>query len=306
MAPVVEKIQEIPNIQLGEGPHWDIATQSLYFVDIFGKAIHKYVPATGKHTKAVFDKPVSLIVPVKGQRNKFVISLEREVYVVTWDGESEKASSLSKLGEVDQGTQTRINDGKCDPKGRLWFGTMGAEPVYGQVEPNSGSFFSYSNSKITTHLTKVGISNGLAWDTKLNKFYYIDSLKGSIDQFDIKLETGEISNRQAIFTLNKHNIDGVPDGMTIDADGNLWVAIFNGYKVLKINPRKPETLIQTVDIPAKQTTSVAWGGPNLDILYVTSASFTVDGEVLSPPNHGATFKITGLGVKGLPADEFVL
>ncbi|KAF7285022.1 hypothetical protein GWI33_012336 [Rhynchophorus ferrugineus] len=270
MAPVVEKIQEIPNIQLGEGPHWDIATQSLYFVDIFGKAIHKYVPATGKHTKAVFDKPVSLIVPVKGQRNKFVISLEREVYVVTWDGESEKASSLSKLGEVDQGTQTRINDGKCDPKGRLWFGTMGAEPVYGQVEPNSGSFFSYSNSKITTHLTKVGISNG------------------SIDQFDIKLETGEISNRQAIFTLNKHNIDGVPDGMTIDADGNLWVAIFNGYKVLKINPRKPETLIQTVDIPAKQTTSVAWGGPNLDILYVTSASFTVD------------------GVKGLPADEFVL
>lgn len=306
MAPVVERIKDIPNIDLGEGPYWDIETQSLFFVDIVGKAIHKYVPSTGKHTKAVLDKPVSLIVPVKGHKDKFVISHGKEVLIVTWDGVSSKVSKREKIAEVDQGIESRINDGKCDPTGRLWFGTIGPEPIFGQIERHRASFFSYDNGKVITHLTKVDISNGLAWNTALNKFYYIDSLKKTVDQFDVDLEAGIISNRQPIFTFDKHNIAGVPDGMTIDADGNLWVAVFDGYKVLNIDPRRPETLLRTLDIPAKQTTCVAFGGPNLDILYVTSAKMTQDGVVLPPPDHGATYKVTGLGVKGVPVDEYVL
>ncbi|KAH1017172.1 hypothetical protein HUJ05_007872 [Dendroctonus ponderosae] len=305
MAPKILRVAEIPNLVLGEGPHWDIETQNLYIVDIFGKSIHKFNASTGQHSKAIFDKPVSFIVPVKGQRNKFVISLEREICVITWDGISERPSKIEKLAEVDQDTQNRINDGKCDPRGRLWAGTMGPEPEPGHFQPEAGSLFSLDGGEVTTFATKVGISNGLAWNTKLGKFYYNDSLVKRVDEFDYDINSGVISNRKTIFTFSKHDIDGLPDGMTIDADGNLWVAVFNGSSVIKIDPRKPETLLETIKVPAKQTTSVAWGGIDLNILYVTSASMTVDGVELLPPNHGATFQITGLGTKGLPADNFV-
>lgn len=306
MAPRVELIKEIPKLELGEGPHWDIETQSLYFVDIFGKTIHKFNPSTGQHTKATFDKPVSLIVPVKGKRDQFVISIERELSIVTWDGRSEKVSKIEKIAEVDQGTENRINDGKCDPSGRLWCGTMGPEPENGHVAPSCGSLFSLNNGTVTSHVTNVGISNGLAWNTKLKQMYYIDSFAGSVDAFDFDIDNGTATNRRAIFTLSKHGIDGFPDGMAIDVNGNLWVAVFNSFKVINIDPRKPETLLQTIDIPAKQVTSVAWGGIDLDVLYVTSASFTVDGTTLEDRTHGATFRVTGLKTKGLPGDNFVL
>lgn len=108
------------------------------------------------------------------------------------------------------------------------------------------------------------------------------------------------ANRTTIFTLAKHGLTGVPDGQTIDTDGNLWVAIFLGSCVIKIDPRKPETLLQTIPIPAKEVTSVAFGGPNLDQLYVTSARFTIH-EELPPPVHGATYVVKNTGSKGFPA-----
>ncbi|ENN81654.1 hypothetical protein YQE_01952, partial [Dendroctonus ponderosae] len=252
MAPKILRVAEIPNLVLGEGPHWDIETQNLYLVDIFGKSIHKFNASTGQHSKAIFDKPVSFIIPVKGQRNRFVISLEREICVITWDGISERPSKIEKLAEVDQDTQNRINDGKCDPRGRLWAGTMGPEPEPGHFQPEAGSLFSLDGGKVTTFATKVGISNGLAWNTKLGKFYYNDSLVKRVDEFDYDINSGVISNRKTIFTFSKHDIDGLPDGMTIDADGNLWVAVFNGSSVIKIDPRKPETLLETIKVPAKQ------------------------------------------------------
>lgn len=306
MAPTVKKIPEIPNLELGEGPHWDVETQSLYLVDIFGKSVHKYVPSTGQHTKAVFEKPVSIIIPVQGQRDKFIVSLEREISILTWDGRTGKISDVQTLAEVDKGTENRLNDGKCDPNGRLWTGTMGHEPENGHCLPQSGALYSLSKGVLKQHVQQIGISNGLAWNLALKKFYYIDSFAFTVDEFDYDLVTGDISNRHPVFTLKNHGLDGLPDGMTIDKDGNLWIAIFNGYKVIKIDPRKPETLLQTIKIPAKQVTSVVWGGVDLDVLYVTSASFTVDGVELPPPYHGATFQVTGLGTKGLPSDSFVL
>ncbi|KAJ8944500.1 hypothetical protein NQ318_011758 [Aromia moschata] len=307
MAPTVELIKEIGSVELGEAPHWDEETQSLYFVDIFGESIHKYVPATKKHTKAIIGtNHVSIIIPVKGQKDKFVISIGREIALVTWDGESETVSEVKKLYEVDNNPDTidnRFNDGKCDPSGRLWAGTMGIEPENGHVQPEMGSLFSFENKKVTSHLNKIGISNGLAWSTELKKFYYIDSFKGRVEEYDFDIESGTISNGKPIFTLEKHNISGFPDGMTIDTDGNLWLAVFNGYQIIQIDPRKPETLLQSIQFPAKQVTSVAFGGPNLDELYVTSARFTVDGQVLPPPEHGGTYKVTSVVPGGPHLDE---
>lgn len=302
MGPKVEKIGD-KCFELGEGPHWDSQTNSLFFVDIFGKSIHKYTPSNGKFTEAKFDKHVSLIVPVEGAPNKFIISLNREIVLITWDGTSSKISDVKKIAEVDSKQDVddnRFNDGKCDPSGRLWAGTMGVEPVNGQVAPNKGSLYSLEkNNEIKTHLTPVSISNGLAWNLELKKFYYIDSPERKVFQFDFDVEKGTISNQKTIFTFDRHDIPGFPDGQAIDRDGNLWIAVFNGYRVVKIDPRRPETLLQTIDIPAKQVTSVAFGGKNLDELYVTTASFTINGEELKPPNHGALYRVTGVKAKGV-------
>ncbi|XP_028147046.1 uncharacterized protein LOC114340496 [Diabrotica virgifera virgifera] len=314
MNPKLERVKEISTTELGEGPHWDAETQSLYLVDIFGQAIHRYVPATRQHTKVVLERSkvpsdaaykrknlVSLVLPVKGQKDRFVVGLDRELLAVTWDGVSDKVTNIEKIVEVQTENElvnNRFNDGKCDPSGRIWAGTMGEEPTNGNVAPGRGSLFSIQNGKAVKHLGQLGISNGLAWNEQLKKMYYIDSFKRCIEEYDFDIQNGTISNGKSIFSLEKNNVVGFPDGMTIDVDGNLWVAVFGGYKVIKIDPRKPETLLATIPIPAKEVTSVTFGGPNLDELYVTSANFTINGEVLPPPEHGGTYKVTGLNTKG--------
>lgn len=308
MDPVVEKVETISDkLILGEGPHWDAETQSLYFVDIFNNAIHRYVPATKEHYKVKLDSNVSIVVPVKNHKNKFVVTLERKVAVITWDGKSQTVSNWEEICELDKGlVGHRINDGKCDITGRLWTGTMGPEPQLGHCENNKGTLFSLNATKtLTSHLGGIGISNGLAWSLDNKKMYYIDSLKESVSQFDFDVTSGTISNETTIFSFKNAGVKGLPDGMTIDTNGNLWVACFSGYQVIQIDPRKTDTLLRSVKLPAKQVTSVAFGGKNLDELYVTTASFTIDDVVLSGPEHGAIYKITGLGVKGLPADDFV-
>ncbi|XP_044267326.1 regucalcin-like isoform X1 [Tribolium madens] len=301
----------VESVELGEGPHWDAETQSLYFVDIYGKAIHKYVPATKKHTKAVIGiNHVSLIIPVQDQKNKFLISIGRDLNIVTWDGESETVSHMEKIYEIDNKPNTlnnRFNDGKCDALGRLWAGSMGAQPVPGHVELNKGSFISLeSRGKAKTHLTKVGISNGLAWSLDNNYLYYIDSQKNTVDRYDFDLQKGIISNGESIFSLKKANLTGILDGMTIDTDGNLWIANFGGGRVLKVDPRSPQRLLNMIEMPAHQVTSVAFGGANLDQLFVTTAGLTTDGVAYPPPNNGATYVITGTEAKGLPGIRFKL
>ncbi|KAI4464168.1 regucalcin [Holotrichia oblita] len=301
--PVVERVAD--SCELGEGPHWDVDTQSLYYVDIFEHSIHKYTPSTKTHTKAIVgDDTVSFIIPIEGAPNKYLISFGRQVAVISWDGVSDKVVGFKKITEVDteEGSlENRINDAKCDPTGRLWCGTMGPEPIKGHITPLKGSFYSVdSNGEVKRHVTPVSCSNGLAWSSDGTKFYYIDSGTREIHQYDVDLSNGMISNKTVVFSFEDVSIEGFPDGQTIDTDGNLWVAVFAGYKVIKIDPRRYNTLLETIDIPSKQVTSVAFGGPNLDELYVTSASFTIDGVVLPPPNHGALYRVTGLGVKGCP------
>jgi gluconolactonase len=301
MAPVIEVITE--RVTLGEGPHWDEATQTLYFVDIFGQAIHKYVPSTNTHTKVVIEGgPVTMVVPVEGTSDQFVISIGRKLVLVTWDGVSGKISNSELLIEVENKAgyfNNRFNDGKADPSGRLWAGTMGPEPEIGKLEKEKGALYTLiGKHQVKTHLTKVSIANGLAWNLELKKMYYIDSPRRTIDEYDYNIDKGEICNRKVVFNLDLHNIPGVPDGMTMDTDGNLWVAVFDGGCLLHINPRTSE-LISTINFPARQITAAAFGGPNLDELYVTSAQLVVNGVKQAHP-AGAVFRVTGTGARGQP------
>ncbi|KAK4879087.1 hypothetical protein RN001_007233 [Aquatica leii] len=300
MSPTIEVVTE--RATLGEGPHWDVSSQCLYYVDIFGQTINKYVPSTKTHTKARIEGgPVTFVIPVEGQQNSFLIGLGRKIAEVIWDGLSETISDIEILVEVEDEIglrNNRLNDGKADPSGRLWAGTMGPEPEIGKLEHEKGTLYTLiGRHSVKEHLKKVSISNGLAWNVKLKKMYYIDSPLKTVDQYDYNLSKGEISNKKVVFDLEKHNIPGVPDGMTIDTEGNLWVAVFNGSRILKINPNTSE-LLTTINFPAKQITAAAFGGPNLEDLYVTSAQLVVDGQK-QPEPAGAVFKVTGTGSKGL-------
>lgn len=139
---------------------------------------------------------MSFVIPVEGAKNKFAIGLGRTLAVVTWDGVSKMVSNVEKLGDVDNEPDTlgnRLNDAKADPSGRLWLGTMGPEPVYGHVEPKKGSLYSFGPDKsFKRHLTKITVSNGLAWNEALKKFYYIDSPERTIVQFDFDITAGTI------------------------------------------------------------------------------------------------------------------
>lgn len=139
---------------------------------------------------------MSLIIPVEGHKDKYLITIKRKIAVVTWDGISETVSDIEIIGEVENSPETidnRFNDGKADPSGRLWLGTMGSEPELGKVTPKAGALYSLeSGKKIKQHLNRVSISNGLAWNVALKKFYYIDSPERKIFQFDYDEISGTI------------------------------------------------------------------------------------------------------------------
>ncbi|XP_047990276.1 regucalcin-like isoform X1 [Leguminivora glycinivorella] len=301
MSPKVEKISE-QALLIGEGPHWDDRTQSLYFVSILENTIHKYDAATGTHTSTKLDGRPGFIVPLDGHLDQFVVGLEREFVVVQWDG-VDAARVVRLLGDVDQhAVGNRINDGKADPRGRLYAGTMDAATTMETLEAHKGTLYRLDESGITALCDRITISNGLAWDVGARAMYYIDSAERNIRRYDYDADTGDVSNPQFIFDLKQHDVEGLPDGCTIDTDGNLWVALFGGGCVIQVSP--DGQLLRAVPVPAKQVTSCTFGGPELDILFVTTARIDTVEEQKFP--SGCTFKITGLGVKGHPNVNFKL
>lgn len=137
-----------------------------------------------------------MVIPVDGTTNKFLISIGRKLVIVTWDGVSDKIAGSEILLEVENKPgyfNNRFNDGKADPSGRLWAGTMGPEPEIGKLEKEKGALYTLvERHQVKTHLTKVSIANGLAWNLQLKKMYYIDSPRRTVDQYDFNLAKGEI------------------------------------------------------------------------------------------------------------------
>jgi len=306
MSPIVEQIAQ--PIELGEGPHWDEVAKALYYVDIFASTIHKYVPATKKHTFAkVGEKSVSLIVPVKGDNGKFVIGYGGQLAVVSWDGVAEQVSDLQVVATIDARANNRINDGKVSPSGILYAGSMSYPLENGEFEQEVGVFASFKNSTVKQHLDKITISNGLCWSLDEKTFYYIDSATYKIDSFDYDKTKDELSNRKTIFELKKNGIPGTPDGMVIVVEGKLWFACFGGHQVVRIDPSNGKVLSKIEFPAAPRITSLAFGGKNLDELYVTSAYVELtDAERKKYPQSGAVFKVTNLGTKGFAGVSFAL
>ncbi|KPU79866.1 uncharacterized protein Dana_GF18129, isoform C [Drosophila ananassae] len=295
------KVEALPDsyAQLGEGPHWDEARQSLYFVDLESAGINRYDFKQNKIYKAKIEGEqwATFILPIEGKPQEFAVGCTRRVVVVKWDSCSPVAKVVCTLFEVQPNDKdNRLNDAKCDPEGRFFGGTMfdGEGDIFTQWK---GQLYSWqSGGPVNVVRDQVGISNGLTWDAKAKKFYYIDTNNFEVVGYDYDQATGAVCKPKVVFDLRSIRPEGplFPDGMTIDTEGNLYVATFNGGTVFKVDPKKCE-ILQEIKIPTTQITSVAFGGPNLDILYVTTAD-----KYDQPKPAGTTYQVTGLCAKGYP------
>ncbi|XP_020786851.1 regucalcin isoform X2 [Boleophthalmus pectinirostris] len=297
MSPV--KVEPVVNLHalVGEGPVWEESEQTLLFVDIMGKKIHRWNPTTNQITSCSTDAPVGFAVPARG--GGYVAGVGRTFSAVDWS-----TGAVTSLVTVDDDKpQNRLNDGKVDPAGRLFAGTMGLEQSPGEVQRKQGSLFSVdSDLTLIQHLDQVDISNGLDWSSDGKLFFYVDSLKKTLDVFDYDVATGRMDSRRVVFELKDE--EGLPDGLTLDADGKIWICCYNGWRVIQVDPHTGVRL-QTVALPVSKTTSCCFGGPHYSDLYVTSASLGLSQSDLRVQTFaGATFRISGLGVKGRPPVEF--
>lgn len=276
---------------LGEGPCWDGKNGLLYWVDIEGKKLHFYNPSTGADKEIEVGEMIGAVVP--REAGGVVVVLESGFYFL--DPEDGKLAQIADPESDFPGN--RFNDGKCDPDGRFWAGTLNLSGK----EKQAALYRLDTNHKVTKKLSNLSLSNGLAWSPDNRFFYLIDTPTKRVTKYRYYVETGEISDPEAVIEFLEG--EGFPDGMTIDAEGNLWIAHWGGGKVTNWNPETGE-LLQTVEVPALNVTSCAFGGEELNELYITTARNGMnEAELAQYPHAGGLFKVR-TAVKGMPANQF--
>ena len=270
---------------LGEGPAWDSKTQTLYWLDILEKRIY-----ADTRILAQLDDLVCCIVPRKNGN----LLLGTRLGFADLNPDSVQ---LTVLAALDSELPTnRLNDGKCDPAGRLLAGTMDMN----EKDPN-GALYSFDGKNSTRLLDKVTISNGLAWSVDYKTFYYIDTPTREVKAFDYDLATGQIANPRVAIHIPESL--GWPDGMTSDTDGNLWIALWGGAQVTKWNPSTGK-LLEQIPVPALQTSSCVFGGKDMNELYITSARKSMsETDLKKYPLSGGLFKVI-TNVVGMKTFEF--
>jgi sugar lactone lactonase YvrE len=275
---------------LGEGAIWDSRKNVLHWVDIDKFQIHTFDPATNQDSFIEVGTHVGTVVkraPEVG--GGFIAGLASSIAHV------EDSGQVSSLVELKEHPRNRTNDGKCDPAGRFWCGSYNFD-----MTPNVCNLWMLDlDQKLHHKLGGVTVSNGLVWTADATTMYYIDSVSGHLDAFDYDNATGNISNRRNAAT----NVwGGYFDGMTIDDEDNVYIAIWEGGAVLKIDPRSGK-LLEKIEVPGvRNVTSCAFGGPTLSDLYITSSG--KDTKPAEEPNAGAIFKIEIHSSRGVAAFEY--
>ena len=277
--------------QVGEGPLWDEERQVLYWVDILSSLLYIYDPATGENRALDVGRHVGTVVT---RASGGLMLAVREGFA-SFDLETQELTLIANPEAHITGN--RFNDGKCDPAGRFWAGTMAYENP-----TNQGSLYRL-DTDLSVHkiFGDVAISNGIIWSLDHTTMYYIDTLRKNVRAFDYADDTGDISNERVI--INVPEEIGMPDGMAIDSEGMLWVAHYGGSCVSRWNPNTAQ-LLEKIDLPVTQVTACAFGGPNLDILFITSAAQELDAaELARQPLAGGLFSIK-TPYQGVPSFRF--
>jgi sugar lactone lactonase YvrE len=275
--------------ELGEGPVWDPANACLYFVDILRGWVHRYEPRTDTSRVYAVDRKVGavalsesgeLILAVQGGFMRLDVTSGRTTVITDVDADR---------------PELRMNDGKCDPAGRFWAGTMALDERHGagalhRLDPDG---------RVHTMLSGVTISNGLDW-TADGRMYYIDSPTQRVDVFDFDLASGDIENRRPFVRIPSE--EGTPDGLTLDADGHVWVALWGGGAVHRYAPDGGRDAV--IRVPTQYPTSCAFGGEDFGDLYITTAQLKLTAqERAEQPHAGGLFRARP-GPKGRPQNRF--
>ncbi len=276
---------------LGEGAFWNHRTQEFWWVDIEGKKLHIYNP--GNKTNRSHDMPSRIGTVVPQTDSTAVVALEDGVYI-----KNLLSGALDRISDAEgDNPANRFNDGKCDPNGNLWVGSMRMD----QTIPGATLYKVAPSGETTRMLDSITISNGIVWTKDSRTMYYIDTPTGTIRGFDFDPKTNEISNERVAVEVSESL--GFPDGMAIDAEDKLWVGLWNGNSVVRFDPITGE-LMKTIEVPAHNVTACAFGGPNLDILYITTASLDMtDEEKEKYPLAGSIF-VADPGVRGVKSCFF--
>ncbi len=277
---------------LGEGAIWNFQTGKLWWVDIEEGLLQIFDPVIGTNEYHPMGQRIGTVVPT--ETGNAVVALENGIY--TFDMMQIELFFMVRPEEHSEGI--RFNDGKCDPAGRLWVGSMAMEDP---VQYRSFLYRVDHDHTAHTMIDSITVSNGICWSLDKTKMYYIDTPTRQVQVFDYDDQTGNISNGRIAIDIPEGI--GYPDGMTIDAKGNLWVCMWGGSSVCCWNPETGE-LVTKVEVPAKNVTSCAFGGEDLKTLFITTASIDMSDEDQEKfPEAGGIFAVEP-GVKGVEAFFF--
>lgn len=282
---------------IGEGLSWDPENGVLYWIDIIQGKLHLYYPNSKVNDTICLGQFVGCAVP--RERGGVILAMQHGIFFL--DTVSGRLSPITD--PESELPNNRFNDGKCDCAGRFWAGTMSNAENEGKGDtPPAGTLYLLdTNLQIKPVLRDVTISNGIGWSADNTVMYFIDTPTGKVFAFDFDAQSGEISDKRVAVTLPEG--EGFPDGMCVDSEGMLWVAQWGGYGVSRWDPATG-TRLRKIDVPVKNVSSCAFGGRDLDELYITTATLGSESETGDMAfAAGGLFRIRP-GVKGLKTFKF--
>ncbi len=276
--------------QLGESPVWSVEEQRLYWVDILHPSIYRFDPETGHNESCGLNKLISAVM----------LDENDGLVVASQDGLESLAfgdSRTTTLAHPEEGLRhNRLNDAKVGPGGAIWVGSMSLDAS----KPSGGLYRMDANLDIECKASGITVSNGLGWSPDNRVFYFVDTVPGLIYAFDYEPGVGKLDNRRVFATIAE--AEGRPDGLTVDSEGGVWCAIWDGWCVNRYTV--DGKLDRVIELPVPRPTSVAFGGPDLSTLFITSARTRLPAATLAEaPLSGGLFACTP-GFTGLPSSRF--
>jgi sugar lactone lactonase YvrE len=287
---------DAPRCAGGENPMWDVERQVLHYIDNSGRKVHTYDPASGR--SRTLEMPAVITTLVLRRGGGAVVTLRSGVHFLDLE-----TGGLELVHPLPEPPPHVFNDGKVDSRGRFVIGA--STPNFADPGPDGGLFRLDADRSLTRLDAGIHFSNSPCWSPDGKTLYFSDSWLSTTYAYDYDVETGAVGDRRVF--VNTSELGGLPDGATTDADGLFWVAVFRAGKVAAYRPNGG--LERVIDMPVKLASSVAFGGPQLDRLYVTTIAHDVAGAArggAGEPDEqaGSLFVIEDLGARGRPEPSF--
>jgi sugar lactone lactonase YvrE len=285
---------EIP-MQLGECPIWHVGEATLYWIDIPGKAVHRLTPADGAHRSWPMPTEPGCIAFCAG--GGLLVALRSGLAILDTD-----SGALTAVADAPYDTaKLRFNDGRCDAAGRLWVGT-----IYEPRDLQGASLFSVEHGVLHDHCLPATVSNGVAFSPDNRTIYRTDTTSHTITAFDFDLASGQLGTSRILREFSRdrlNNYGGRPDGAAVDSEGAYWCAMFEGGRVLRLSPSGE--ILREIPLPARCPTMLAFGGPELRTLYITTARLNrPEAELAQYPLSGCLLTLE-VDVAGIPETAYI-